>query len=53
MPRLILFEYECMRQTVFEYYLFDLPCIHDDAVYDALHESFDYCGVNGSSEPLV
>lgn len=53
MPRLILFEYECVRQTVFEDNLFDLPGIHDDTVDDALHESFDYCGVNGSGESLV
>lgn len=53
MPRLVLFENECMRQTIFEYYLFDLPGIHDDAVDDSLHESFDDCGINGSSESLV
>ena len=53
MPRLILFEYESVRQTVFEYDLFYLPGIHDDAVDDTLHECLDDGGINRSGKPLV
>ena len=53
MPRLLLFQYECMGKTALEYYLLDPSGIHDDAVKDALHERLDDGGIDRSRQPLV
>lgn len=53
MLRLILFEYESVRKTIFEYDLLYLSSIHNDAVDDALHECFDDSGIDRCSKPLI
>lgn len=53
MPRFFLFRHECMGKTIFEYYLPDLPGIHDDAVKDALHERLYDGGIYRGRQPFV